>query len=85
MLADVSNDDGVTFGQLIQSFDPPGVGARDLGECLRLQLRERPDTPARRLAERLASEALELLARKDYAAIKRRYGMSPKAIRDASP
>lgn len=24
--------------QLVQSFDPPGVGCRDLGECLKLQL-----------------------------------------------
>ncbi|MDR2853177.1 MAG: RNA polymerase factor sigma-54 [Burkholderiaceae bacterium] len=27
---------------LLQSFDPPGVGARDLGECLSIQLRQLP-------------------------------------------
>jgi len=69
--------------KLIQSFDPPGVGARDLGECLRLQLRERPDTPARRLAERLVSEALEPLARKDYAALKRQYACDDALLREA--
>lgn len=69
--------------KLIQSFDPPGVGARDLGECLRLQLRERPDTPARRLAERLVSEALELLGRKDYAILKRRYACDDALLREA--
>ena len=69
--------------KLIQSFDPPGVGARDLGECLRLQLRERPDTPARRLAERLVSEALELLGRKDYAILKRRYACEDALLREA--
>jgi RNA polymerase sigma-54 factor len=80
---EVGREDLETALKLIQSFDPPGVGARDLGECLRLQLRERPDTPARRLAERLASEALELLARKDYAAIKRRYGCDDALLREA--
>lgn len=69
--------------KLIQSFDPPGVGARDLGECLRLQLRERPDTPARRLAERLVSEALEPLARKDYTALKRQYACDDVLLREA--
>lgn len=34
---------------LIQSFDPPGVGARDLAECLCLQI-PASDTLARRLA-----------------------------------
>ena len=80
---EVGREDLETALKLIQSFDPPGVGARDLGECLRLQLRERPDTPARRLAERLVVEALELLARKDYAAIKRRYGCDDALLREA--
>lgn len=31
---------------LIQHFDPPGVGARDLAECLLLQLRRRGEAPA---------------------------------------
>ncbi|MGI9861368.1 RNA polymerase factor sigma-54 [Moorella naiadis] len=31
---------------LIQHFDPPGVGARDLAECLLLQLRQRGEAPA---------------------------------------
>lgn len=35
----------------IQQFDPVGVGARDLGECMRLQLHAlAPDTPGRALA-----------------------------------
>src|SRR5690606_7286637 len=43
----------------LQHFDPPGVGARDLGECLRLQLDGLPeDTPGRALAIRIAADAL---------------------------
>lgn len=48
----------------IQQFDPVGVGARDLGECLRLQLHAlRDDTPGRSLALRLTEDALEKLAK----------------------
>ena len=49
---------------LIQQFDPPGSGCRELGECLALQLRRLPDdTPARALALRICSEAIERLPR----------------------
>src|SRR5690606_1824545 len=46
----------------IQRFDPVGVGARDLAECLRLQLEQLPeDTPGRGLAWTLANGPLERL------------------------
>ena len=48
----------------LQRCDPAGVGARDLGECLSLQLALFPDTtPARALALRMATEALEHIPR----------------------
>ncbi|MEN4902539.1 RNA polymerase factor sigma-54 [Luteimonas sp. TWI1416] len=48
----------------IQRFDPPGVGARDLGECLRLQLEALPaDTPGRTLALQAATTHIERLPR----------------------
>ncbi len=51
----------------IQRFDPPGVGARNLGECLLAQLRQRdPATPWLAEAMRLVSEHLDLLAAHDY-------------------
>ena len=49
---------------LVQQFDPLGCGARDLSECLRLQLGALPaDTPGLALARRLASEHLDAVAR----------------------
>lgn len=58
--------------QLVQSFEPRGVGARDLAECLALQLRERNRfDPA--MAALLAN--LELLARRDYGALERVCGV----------
>ncbi|MBB1088149.1 RNA polymerase factor sigma-54 [Lysobacter sp. SG-8] len=48
----------------IQRFDPAGVGARDLGECLRLQLDALPaSTPGRSLAHVLANGPLQRLAK----------------------
>jgi RNA polymerase sigma-54 factor len=48
----------------LQRLDPPGVGARDLGECLSLQLDALPAaTPGRELALRIATGAIERLPR----------------------
>ena len=57
----------------LQAFDPPGVAARDLRECLLIQLRQLPaDTPYRSLALQLVGEHFELLANQDEAQIRRR-------------
>ena len=51
---------------LLQSLDPPGVGARSLGECLQLQLRPLEGDPVRVLAHTVCGKYLELLARRDW-------------------
>jgi RNA polymerase sigma-54 factor len=60
----------------IQEFDPPGVAARDLRECLTLQLGQLDDdTPGLDDAERLVAEdQLALLANGDRAALLRWLG-----------
>ena len=59
----------------IQQFDPVGVGARDLGECLRLQLRALPsDTPGRAAALRLTEGALEKLPKIGIAGVAAQLG-----------
>ncbi|OQW92817.1 MAG: RNA polymerase factor sigma-54 [Beggiatoa sp. IS2] len=51
----------------VQRFDPVGVGARNLRECLLLQLEELdPTTLWRAEAQRLVSNCLEVLASRDY-------------------
>ncbi len=65
---------GATIGQveevlaIVQGFDPAGVCARDLAECLALQLKEldRYDPAMRALVENL-----ELLARRDFASLRK--------------
>jgi RNA polymerase sigma-54 factor len=65
----------------IQRFDPLGVGARDLCECLLLQLSPfAPDTPGLELARRLTAECLAELGEQDYAAIRRRLACSAEEL-----
>jgi RNA polymerase sigma-54 factor len=58
----------------IQNYDPAGVGARDLAECLHLQMKNMdPEAhPDLKQAHALATpENLALLATRDYAALRR--------------
>jgi len=58
--------------EYLQHLDPPGVGARNLGECLALQLRALPeDTPYREQALLLVTSHLESLASRDLRLIKK--------------
>ena len=74
---------------LLQSFDPAGVGARDLRESLDLQLSERakespgPDPDTLRLARSVVNEHLELLAAKDFTRLKRLLHCDDDALRQA--
>ena len=53
---------------IVQGFDPPGIAARDLAECLAFQLKERDRfDPA---MEALITH-LDLLARRDFAVLKK--------------
>lgn len=67
----------------IQRFDPVGVASRNLSECLKVQLDYLPlQFPWRNKAKELVSHHLELLARRDYAALKRRLGLSLEDLKE---
>jgi len=58
--------------KLLQSFDPIGVGARDLSECLLLQLKALPaDTPFLEAAKCVVRDHLDLLAEREYGKLKK--------------
>lgn len=66
----------------LQSLEPAGVGARDLSECLCIQLRrQEPVDPA---ALRIATDFLPELARKHYGPICRELGLSMEAVTAAA-
>ena len=70
--------------RLVQDFDPPGVGARDLAECLRLQLQQYPaKTPGLPEALRVLEAPMPLLARREEAQLARATGLDLESIRAA--
>ena len=64
---------------ILQSLDPPGVCARDLAECLALQLKERDrlDPAIQALLTRL-----DLVAKRDFAALKKICGVGDDDLAD---
>jgi len=73
ILSDVSADEDVEMDEVmavlhqIQNFDPVGVGACDLGECLYLQLLQKPKTtPWLEQTCELVRNHLDLVGRRDY-------------------
>jgi RNA polymerase sigma-54 factor len=69
---DASPQDVVRALGSVQSLEPAGVGARSLGECLALQLRQLDaSTPARDIAMRVALEHLDLVAGQQLVLLRR--------------
>jgi RNA polymerase sigma-54 factor len=69
---------------LIQSLDPPGVGARNLAECLLIQLRQQaPASGAVRNAIAICERCFPALSRNDQEHIRRALGLEPQAIAEA--
>ena len=64
----------------LQALDPPGVGARNLAECLTLQLRQQPAGPTRELALQLVDQHLEDLAAHAHAQLAKLLNVSPQEI-----
>ncbi|WP_295882633.1 RNA polymerase factor sigma-54 [uncultured Thiohalocapsa sp.] len=68
----------------IQAFDPPGVGARSLRECLLLQLRHLPaETPYRDAAIGICDNHFSALSRNDLDDLRRHTKLPPDALREA--
>lgn len=81
---DITLDDLETALVQLQHLDLPGLGARNLSECLALQLKAMPeDVPQRDLAIRLVTHHLDLVAAHDFARIKRLLRCSDDNLRAA--
>jgi len=69
---DVNHDDLSIALQHLQHLEPIGIGARNLAECLSLQLAALPDdTPQRDAALEIVRNHLDALAARDFARLKR--------------
>lgn len=68
---------------LLQTFDPPGIAARNLSECLIIQLKQLPEHPFKTLAIELCSHCLDDLARRDYRKIAAQTSHTESEVREA--
>ncbi len=80
---DIELDEYLAVLKRIQQFDPPGIAARDLRECLAIQLHQLPDDgPWVAEARNLVDCHLDLLASQDLAGLKRKCQLEDEALRD---
>ncbi len=88
-LRDLVRDYGgdVTYAQaeealdLVQKLDPPGVGARNLRECLLLQLT--PDVPCREVLQILIANHLDDIQQNRLPTIEKRTGIPIEDVKEA--
>jgi RNA polymerase sigma-54 factor len=70
--------------KLVQSLDPPGIAARTLDECLKIQLEDLPpDTPGREVALAMCQGHLGLLGNREWARLQHALGCSEQALHTA--
>ena len=87
-LEEIARRAGVEFERVevalhtLQHFDPIGVAARDLRECLLLQIETRRDTPP--LAKELVGDHIEALQKRDFRAIARSVGVEIEDVARAA-
>jgi RNA polymerase sigma-54 factor len=68
----------------VQALDPPGVGARSVGECIELQLRQLdPATPGFNTAIEIARHHLELVAERELSLLRRELRATEEEIASA--
>ncbi|MCX2742099.1 RNA polymerase factor sigma-54 [Pontibacter anaerobius] len=68
---------------LIQTFDPAGIAARDLPECLLLQLERREQDATTILAERIIRQAFDEFTKKHYQKIQSKFNVSEEELKRA--
>ena len=69
--------------KVIQSFEPAGVGARDLRECLLIQLNALTSTPVVEDAKRIISSYFQEFTKKDFNRIMSQTGMTSERLKAA--
>lgn len=80
---DVSTAEIADILQIIQDFEPAGVGASTLQECLLLQLERRSGTPSNMLAFRIVNEMFDAFSKKHYDKIVKSLEISEDELRAA--
>jgi RNA polymerase sigma-54 factor len=82
---EVEFDEMRTALSLVQSMDPPGVGARSASECLALQIRRMPGVPmvTRRMALVIVERYLTWFAQREFNKLKKALDCDDEDLREA--
>ncbi len=67
---DISTDELKRLLSLLQTFDPAGIGAQSLQECLLLQIERRPDSSLKQLMNDVIEKHFDQFMKKDWSTIK---------------
>ena len=69
--------------RVVQGFDPPGIAARDLPECLLLQLERRPQDATAAHAEQIIGTLFDEFSKKHYARIQQKLDLEDDELKEA--
>ena len=70
-----------TAAKLLRSFDPPGIGAESLADCLLIQLEQLGR--GKSVATRIVRDHFDLLVRRRIPDLSRKMGLSPEIIQES--
>ena len=69
--------------KVIQTFEPAGIGARNLRECLLIQLKKKPDSPLRDIQLKIIDKYCEDFTRKNKEKIMQRLNINEETYEEA--
>lgn len=69
--------------QIVQQLDPAGVGARNIAECLRLQLERQSASEARDLAMAIIRDSFDLFSKKHFEKLQTKHKSSEELLKEA--
>jgi RNA polymerase sigma-54 factor len=79
----VSEEDIEVVLKEVQSLEPAGVGARNLKECLLIQLQKKPKTIAIKTAEVILEKCFEAFIKKHFSKISKKLDIDSDAVKMA--
>jgi len=83
---DTTEEELIRILKVIQQFDPPGVGARDLQECLLLQLKRKAEdakSESTFIAIDIVEKQMEEFSKKHYDKIQKKLNITDEQLKDA--
>ena len=69
--------------KIVQDLDPPGVGARSLGECLIIQLKRKEQQPDIELAVNILEKSFDQFTKKHYKKLIQKHGVTEDQLKAA--